>query len=278
MRRSKTLRVRAREQVSDASKDILIVGAGIGGLTLALSLHAVGLGDRVHVFDTVSELKPVGGGLNLGPHAVKVLTELGLEDALLKVSKQPYDYAFFTRHGQLVYREPWGKAAGHKWHHISIHRAELHRVLTHALEERIGADTHPILTYPMVDRDPLDRWTFERITLLGDAAHPMFPRGGNGAAQSILDALFLSQRMAEHAGDLAPALPPYESERRPATSRVVLQNRVAPPNIIVDTVEKMSGGKAFARIEDVIASDELRKLFENYQKVAGYHVDMVGKR
>jgi 5-methylphenazine-1-carboxylate 1-monooxygenase len=417
--------------VSDASQDILIVGAGIGGLTLALSLHAVGLGDRVHVFDTVSELKPVGGGLNLGPHAVKVLTELGLEGALLKVSKQPYDYAFFTRHGQLVYREPWGWAAGHKWHHISIHRAELHRVLTHAFEARIGADrlhldrrcvelsqdatsvsatftsadgtsdmrggavligcdgvrsfvrqtlypdegplrfhginlwrgvtkhkpiltgssiirvgamystiivypirdnvddeghqlinwvaeiesnaavaadwngearlsdffpvyekwnfdwldvaelirsTHPILTYPMVDRDPLDRWTFGRITLLGDAAHPMFPRGGNGAAQSILDALFLSQRMAEHAGDLASALLPYESERRPATSGVVLQNRVAPPNIIVDTVEKMSGGKPFARIEDVIAPAELRKLFENYQKIAGYHVDMVGKR
>jgi hypothetical protein len=84
--------------------------------------------------------------------------------------------------------------------------------------------------------------------------------------------------MADHADNLAAALPPYESERRPATSKVVLQNRVAPPNIIVDTVEKMSGGKPFERIEDVIAPGELRKLFENYQKVAGYHVDVVGKR
>jgi hypothetical protein len=84
--------------------------------------------------------------------------------------------------------------------------------------------------------------------------------------------------MTEHADDLAAALPPYEAERRPATSKVVLQNRTAPPNIIVDTVEKLSGDKPFERIEDVIAPEELRTLFANYQKVAGYHVDVVGKR
>lgn len=412
--------------------DILINGGGIGGLTLALSLHAVGLGARVQVFDTVPAFKPVGGGINLGPHAIKVLSELGLEDALVAVSKQPYDYAFFTKHGQMVYREPWGKAAGHQWHHISIHRAALHDVLAQAVVDRLGAgalhldrrcveltqndsqvsatfvsadggarETHtgaviigcdgvhsivrktlypnegpprfhginlwrgvakhkpiltgssiirigamhstiiiypirdnvdaegnqlvnwvaevdskaavpidwngkarlqdfypvyenwtfdwldvaalirgtdPILTYPMVDRDPLERWTFGRMTLLGDAAHPMFPRGGNGGAQSILDATCLARSLAAHTGDLAAALPAYEDERRPATTKVVLQNRSAPPNLIVDTVEKMSGGKPFDKIEDIIAPDKLREIFENYQKVAGYHVDVVGKQ
>jgi glycine/D-amino acid oxidase-like deaminating enzyme len=101
--------------VQSRNDDILIVGAGIGGLTLALSLRAAGLGKRVRVFEAVQELKPVGGGINLGPHAIKVLSGLGLEPALLAVSKQPHDYAFFTSHGQFVYREPWGKAAGHRW-------------------------------------------------------------------------------------------------------------------------------------------------------------------
>ena len=54
------------------------------------------------------------------------------------MSKQPHDYAFFTSHGQFVYREPWGKAAGHQWPHISIHRAELHKVLANAVVERMG--------------------------------------------------------------------------------------------------------------------------------------------
>jgi 2-polyprenyl-6-methoxyphenol hydroxylase-like FAD-dependent oxidoreductase len=141
--------------------------------------------------------------------------------------------------------------------------------------------TDPILAYPMVDRDPLDRWTFGRITLLGDAAHPMFPRGGNGGAQAILDTVSLARHLAATAGDTTrdvAALSAYEDERRPATSKVVLQNRTAPPNLIVDTVEKRTGGKPFNSLEEVVTQDELKTIFANYQKVAGYHVDLVNKQ
>ena len=71
------------------------------------------------------------------------------------------------------------------------------------------------------------------------------------------------------------ALQNYEDERRPATARVVLQNRTAPPNIIVDTVEQLTGGKRFDNLEDFITQKELREIFESYQKTAGYHVDIV---
>jgi 2-polyprenyl-6-methoxyphenol hydroxylase-like FAD-dependent oxidoreductase len=137
-------------------------------------------------------------------------------------------------------------------------------------------NTEPILAYPMVDRDPLDRWTFGRITLLGDAAHPMYPRGGNGAAQTILDARSLARELARRE-DWLPALHAYEADRRPVTSKVVLQNRSAPPNVIVDTVEKRTKGQRFERLEDFVHEDELREIFSTYQKVAGYHVDLMGK-
>ncbi len=83
-------------------------------------------------------MRALGIGINLGPHAMKELSALGLEDALVATSCQPEDYAFFTRHGQLVYREPWGKAAGHQWPHISLLRPDLQRVLLGAVRERIG--------------------------------------------------------------------------------------------------------------------------------------------
>ena len=120
--------------------EILIVGGGIGGLTLALSVHAANPGARIKVFEAAPDIRALGVGINIGPHAVKELSALGLEDALAAVACLPQDYAFFTRQGQLVYREPWGKAAGHQWPHISIHRGELHQVLLDAVRERIGPE------------------------------------------------------------------------------------------------------------------------------------------
>jgi 5-methylphenazine-1-carboxylate 1-monooxygenase len=410
--------------------DVIIIGGGIGGLTLALAIHATGVAGRIRIFEAAPEIRPLGVGINLGPHAVKELSALGLQDALAAVACQPQDYAFFTRHGQLVYREPWGLAAGHQWPHFSIHRADLHQVLLDAVLARLGAksfitghrctgfaqsgdrvtasfagpdggaletqqaemliacdgihsvaraqfypDEAPfvyrginlwrgvtrmppylsgcsiarigarhstlimypirnnideagnqlvnwvveierdvavpvdwnkpgrledflpiyqdwvfdwldvpammrkadtIFSYPMVDRDPLERWTFGRVTLLGDAAHPMYPQGGNGGAQAIIDAATLA-RSLQSEPDAETALKAYEAARLPVTSRIVLQNRTAPPNVIVDTVEQRTGGRRFDKLEDIITQDELRAIFERYQKVAGYHVQQVGR-
>ena len=133
-----------------------------------------------------------------------------------------------------------------------------------------------ILEYPMVDQEPLDRWTDRRLTLLGDAAHPMVPRGSNGAGQAILDARALRDALAGTA-DPQAALRAYEAARRPATARVVRANRTTPPDAILREVWRRTGDRPFARIEDVISVAELRAISERYKDVAGFSRETLGK-
>jgi len=126
-----------------------------------------------------------------------------------------------------------------------------------------------ILEYPMVDQDPLPHWNFGCLTLLGDAAHPMYPRGANGAAQAILDARALSDALTTHADPLA-AIAAYEAQRLPATRDVVLANRSAPPDAILQAVYQRTGDKPFNNIDDVISREEIAALSENYKRIAGY--------
>src|SRR5947199_2769134 len=396
--------------------EVIIVGAGIGGLTLGLALHAAGIPCRI--FESASEIKPIGVGINLLPHATRELAALDLEPDLAKVAIATTDATFFNRFGQLIYQEPLGLAAGYDHPQFSIHRGDLQMILFDAFVARAGADKlvsgrqcaavaqddagvtltfadgasvhgraaiacdgihsairkqfypdegeprysgvnmwrgvtrwkpmlsgasmvragwlshgkmviYPIraagrdglqlinwvaeietpnyrkrdwnregslddfigpfadwhfdwldvpafiraadsvLEFPMVDPDPLPRWSFGRITLLGDAAHPMVPRGSNGAGQAILDARALTAALVEH-GNAVAALAAYEKQRLEATTRIVLTNRINPPDAILREVFERTNDRPFAAIEDVISRDELVALSEGYKRIAGY--------
>jgi 2-polyprenyl-6-methoxyphenol hydroxylase-like FAD-dependent oxidoreductase len=126
-----------------------------------------------------------------------------------------------------------------------------------------------ILEYPMVDKDPVERWTFGRVTFMGDAAHPMYPRGSQGAAQALIDARTLADELGR-ASDPRAALQAYEKARLEATAKIVRTNREHPPDYIIMKVDELTGGKPFANIDDVISQEELRALSENYKRIAGF--------
>ena len=126
-----------------------------------------------------------------------------------------------------------------------------------------------VLEFPMVDQDPLPRWSFGRVTLLGDAAHPMVPRGANGAGQAILDTRALTDCLRD-IPDLEAALRRYEALRLPPTTDVVLTNRRNPPDAILREVYERTGDKPFQSIDDVIPAETLRAMSDRYKAVAGY--------
>jgi 5-methylphenazine-1-carboxylate 1-monooxygenase len=411
---------------------ILIAGGGIAGLTAALSLHQIGVDCRV--FETVASPQALGVGINLLPHAVRELTELGLQDALAATAIPTAELAYYNKHGQRIWSEARGREAGYNWPQFSIHRGALLMILLDAVRQRLGADKvltghhltgwkdtgtgvrahfadrrtdtqlqdaegdlligadgihsavrqalfpnegapiwngailwrgttrgRPFLTgrsmimaghefqkfvaypisraaadageaeinwiaerkfhpdhtwrredwnragnladflpqfadwrfdwldvpgviqgadacfeYPMVDRDPLDRWTFGRVTLLGDAAHPMYPIGSNGASQGILDARVLAREI-RRAGATPAALLAYESERRPATSKIVFANRANGPEQVMQIVEQRAPD-GFARIEDVLTPGELHGTADGYKRLAGFDRDALNAR
>lgn len=123
--------------------------------------------------------------------------------------------------------------------------------------------------FPMVDRDPVDRWSFGRTTLLGDAAHPMYPIGSNGASQAILDARVLTACLRQHGADPVKALQVYEAERRPATAAIVLANRGFGPELPMKLVEERAP-LGFDEIGDVITPAEIAEVTEGYRRTAGF--------
>jgi 2-polyprenyl-6-methoxyphenol hydroxylase-like FAD-dependent oxidoreductase len=405
---------------------IAIVGGGIGGLALALALERRGL--ACDVFEAVADIRELGVGITLLPHAMRELAALGVQAELEAVGIENLESVFFNRWGQFIYRELRGRHAGYALPELGLHRGKLHRILYEAALKRLGssrvhvghrclrvdqgeggATAHfsvggaegavrsiaadvviacdgvnsavrrqlypdeqvafagintwrgvtvrppilsgrtylrigsietgkmviypiiddvdgqgsqlinwvaeirrpdasmndwnragrsadfvdifrdwrfdwldvpaliegasQILEYPMVDRDPVDRWTFGRVTLLGDAAHPMYPRGSNGSAQALIDARVLADALAAaHAQgrDARDALRAYEAERLAPTAAVVQANRSVPPDFIIMKADELSGGKPFRHIDDLISQDELRRISENYQQLAGF--------
>jgi 2-polyprenyl-6-methoxyphenol hydroxylase-like FAD-dependent oxidoreductase len=133
---------------------------------------------------------------------------------------------------------------------------------------RGGGDSYE---FPMVDRDPLPRWSFGRVTLLGDAAHPMYPVGSNGASQAMLDCDALVRCLTENP-DPAAAFKAYEAERLPATARIVQSNRAAGAEAVLQLAEDRAPD-GFDDIEDVIPRDELERINAEYKKIAGFDRD-----
>jgi 5-methylphenazine-1-carboxylate 1-monooxygenase len=406
---------------------VLIAGSGIGGLTLALSLHQIGVPCRI--FESVAELKPLGVGINVLPHAVRELIELGLLDQLDASGVRTSELAYFSKHGKPIWCEPRGIEAGYRWPQFSIHRGTLQQILLDAVTERLGRENiltshhlrdwtetstgvradfidkatgqsreshdgalliaadgihsaireklyslegpplwngrilwrgitasdaflsgrtmimagHEILKfvcypiskqpdsngkflinwvaerhmpptyqwrredynraanleeflpwfkdwrfdwldvpglirncphayeYPLVDRDPIAQWTFGPTTLMGDAAHPMYPIGSNGASQAILDARVLTREILAQ-GATNAALVAYEAERRPATTDLVMLNRRNGPEQVMQMVEERAPG-GYNVVTDVLSVEELHTIAANYKRVAGFQVE-----
>jgi 2-polyprenyl-6-methoxyphenol hydroxylase-like FAD-dependent oxidoreductase len=133
--------------------------------------------------------------------------------------------------------------------------------------ERMIRATPDIFEYPMCDRDPLPWWTKGRVTLLGDAAHPMYPVGSNGASQAILDARCLTDLLAKM--PVPEALAAYEADRLPATAKVVGSNRVGGPERVINLVASRAP-TGFERVDEVATHEELAAIAQGYAKLAGF--------
>ncbi|GAB3761172.1 flavin-dependent oxidoreductase [Ramlibacter monticola] len=404
---------------------IAIVGGGIGGLALALGLQQRGI--ACDVYEAAPEVKELGVGITLLPHAMRELAALGLQPRLESLGIENLESVFFNRWGQFIYREPRGRHAGYAVPELGMHRGKLHGAMLEAALQRLGAscihldhrctglqqdaqqvtldfvnvrgnpqpsvqadvviacdgvnstvrrqfypDEKPafggintwrgvtvhkpilggktylrigsidtgkmviypivdnidghgsqlinwvaevrqadagmndwnkpgrfedflsffqdwsfdwldvpdlifhsrqVLEYPMVDKDPVPRWTFGRVTFLGDAAHPMYPRGSNGCAQGLVDARTLADLLAR-GGDPTQALNEYEAVRLPATAKVVETNRTVPPDFIIMMADQASGGRPFpGTIDDLVPVEEFRRISDEYKKVAGFALE-----
>ena len=403
---------------------ILIAGGGIGGLTLGLMLHQQGI--QCAIYESATEVKPLGVGINALPHSIRELAALGLLPNLDKIAIRTRQLTYANHLGQQIWCEPRGLFAGHEVPQFSVHRGRLHAMLWQAAIDRLGpAALHPahrlldvtqhpdhvtarfqrqdgstadvsglaligadgihsalrallhpndpgirwngiqmwrgavdwpafdggdsmviagdaiaklvlypigpgetphtrltnwviyarvadagtpppqrenwsrlgaydafrhlaerlhlpfidvaalirktaeIFEYPMCDRDPLPWWTQGRVTLLGDAAHPMYPVGSNGASQAILDARCLTDLLGQH--PVPEALAAYEADRLPATAAIVRSNRIGGPERVIDLIAARAPD-GFANIEDIATEAERAEIVRGYAQLAGFGV------
>jgi 2-polyprenyl-6-methoxyphenol hydroxylase-like FAD-dependent oxidoreductase len=133
--------------------------------------------------------------------------------------------------------------------------------------------TSEFYEYPMCDRNPLPRWSHGRVSLLGDAAHPMYPVGSNGASQAILDARALADHLANDENP-AHALWAYEQERLPPTAQIVRMNRTGGPEGVIDVVEELAPG-GFSNIDDVLSHERRQAIVRGYASAAGFAREQV---
>jgi len=138
------------------------------------------------------------------------------------------------------------------------------------------ARTQDIYEFPLVDRDPVERWSFGRVTLIGDAAHPMQPIGSQAGSQAVIDARALTGALLR-THDPVEALQRYDAERRPAMNEVTLRNRRFGPEAAMQIVEERAPD-GFARIEDVISHEELEAITKPFNAVAGLDAQTVNTR
>ncbi|MBT31275.1 MAG: flavin-dependent oxidoreductase [Thalassobius sp.] len=409
---------------------ITIAGGGIGGLVTALCLAKNNY--EVEVYESVNKVKPLGVGINVLPHAVRVLDYLGLLPEIEKIAIKTSDLIYTNRYGQQFLGDKRGIFAGYKWPQFSIHRGYFQELLYQTCIARIGKENihaghhldafeqdenqitarfinrktgefikevssdiligadginsvsrkqcypeegpvvfsgnvlyrgttvmkpflngstmamigsnkqkmvvYPIghvdektglqlinwvgnlkeegenrLTvrdwnrqieksfllekytnwkydwldvyqmidkaiaiyeFPMSDRDPLETWTFGRFTLLGDAAHPMYPIGSNGASQAILDAAALTKALNTH-DSILEALQTYDQERVPATGKIVRQNRKKGPDAILDLMEDRFP-KGFTAEE--IPHAEIEQTMSKYKEIAGFDIETLNQK
>lgn len=139
------------------------------------------------------------------------------------------------------------------------------------------AKTSDVYEFPKVDRDPVPRWSFGRITLLGDAAHPMHPVGSQAGSQAIVDARVLAFHLAAHRDDPQEGLRCYEAERLPPMREIALQNRTLGPELVMEIVEERAP-QGFAHIHDVLSADELQERANAFKRVAGLAVQHLNEQ
>lgn len=136
--------------------------------------------------------------------------------------------------------------------------------------------TDKVFEFPMSDRDPVERWSFGRLTLLGDAAHAMYPIGSNGASQAIIDAESLAKHLASEL-DVESALKAYEQERLPPTAKIVMANRANGPDHVLQMAEERAPD-GFENVHDVIPKEELEGIGKAYKAVAGFEMEAVNRK